>query len=417
MKLRQYQIDGVNRLIEITRTRNAALLADEPGLGKTIQVAEFINRTTPSSILIVCPASLRLNWDHELDVWMTPLFQHVEIVSYEQATKGQLRYPEYDLIVFDEAHYLKNPDAARTRVCLNKLKGKTRLFLTGTPVVNRPMDLYPILKCLGIKWTKTDFGKRYCGGFLKLISYHPKRYAWDFSGASNTEELGAVLRRHVMVRRTKAEVLGELPEKIRTVIELDIPSQESEKVQLAAKRYFDAISAAADNIAELENTLFEELASERHAEALRKLPHVVAYLQDLLLEEEKVVVFAHHRQVLEELQATLTQLRIPCVMLCGGLSDHAKDASVREFQEGCARVFLGQITAAGTGLTLTASHTVVFAEHDWVPGNLTQCEDRCHRFGQKNPVRVIHLVPSGSIEARMIRIVAEKQQVIDSIMN
>lgn len=415
-ELRNYQKEGVERLIEITAKRRAAILADEPGLGKSAQVCEYINCTKADFILIVCPASLRLNWKHELDMWCVNTFQHIEVRSYEEIAAGKASEPQYDLLVFDEAHYLKNPDANRTKACL-ALKGTNRLFLTGTPIVNRPMDLYPILRSIGMKWTKTEYGKRFCGGYLKLIRWRPRKYAWDFSGASNTQELGRLLRAHVMVRRTKSDVLTELPPKIRTVIELDIPAEESPELAGKAKRYFDALAAAAGNIEELETTLFEELAARRQDEALRKVPAAFNIIRDLLAEEEKIVVFAYHRAVLEALQKELNLQHFPNVLLYGGLSDQAKDFAVQEFQKGDARVFLGQLTAAGTGLTLTASRTVVFAEHDWVPGNLTQCEDRCHRIGQKDPVRVIHLVPTNSIEARMIRVVTEKQRVIESVMS
>jgi SWI/SNF-related matrix-associated actin-dependent regulator 1 of chromatin subfamily A len=357
-----------------------------------------------------------LNWRHELDTWLTHTPDHVEIRSYEEITSGKASMQEYGLAVFDEAHYMKNPDAGRTKACL-ALKAVHRLFLTGTPVVNRPMDMFPILHSMGMKYTRQQFGKKFCAGYLKLVGWRPKKYAWDFTGSSNEEELGATLRRYVMVRRTKKEVLTELPKKIRTVIELDIPYEETPEVTAAATRYFNAMDTAAENIADTEKVLFTELASVRKEEALRKIPAILTFIYDLLEEEQKIVVFAYHREVLETLRSALNHKRVGNVLLYGGLGDVAKDTAVRVFQnDSDCKVFLGQLTAAGTGLTLTASRTVVFAEHDWVPGNLTQCEDRCHRMGQKDTVRVIHLVPAGSIEARMIRVVTEKQKVIDAIV-
>ena len=229
--LRPYQAQGVEKLIELTEKRNAAILADEPGLGKTIQVAEYINRTHPAGpVLIVCPASLRLNWEKELSVWMAWRPFTLDIVSYEAVATEKVilssLYSSYSLVVFDEAHYLKNPAAKRTKACL-AIPADIRLFLTGTPVVNRPMDLFPILSSIGMKLSKKEFGKRYCNGHLVQIRWKPRKFAWDFSGASRTDELNAALRKHCMVRRTKAEVLTELPAKIRQVIELDIPHGES----------------------------------------------------------------------------------------------------------------------------------------------------------------------------------------------
>jgi SWI/SNF-related matrix-associated actin-dependent regulator 1 of chromatin subfamily A len=407
--LRPYQIEGVKKIIELGRD---VLLADEPGLGKTIQVAEVINRTHPASVRVVCPASLRLNWARELEVWLTFRPAAVEIMSYEAVVSAKDTLAEVDLLVFDEAHYLKNPDAKRTKKCL-VLTAKKRLFLTGTPVVNRPMDLYPMLNAMGLAVSRVDYGKRYCDGFLQVVKWNPRthkpmRTVWNFSGASNVEELSALLKSRCMVRRTKAEVLSELPAKTRQVVELDIPlSTTPEAVRTAV--YPDLASADAAGVSP--DVAFQDLSAVRLETALHKLPHVVAYIQDLLEEEEKLVVFAWHREVIDALAASLPR----AVKLYGGMSDRAKDQAVQDFQAGDARVFVGQITAAGTGLTLTAADTAVFAEIDWVPGNITQAEDRLHRIGQSNPVRIIHLVQAGSVDCRMVRALVAKQEVIDAV--
>ena len=411
--LRPYQIEGVEKLIELTDRRGGAILADEPGLGKTIQTAEFINRTKPGSVLIVCPASLRLNWRRELDYWLAPNAPCiVTIYSYDGVARGHAADQDFDLIVFDEAHYLKNPQAGRTRACLS-LAARTRLFLTGTPVVNRPMDLFPILKSLGMKLSKTDFGKRYCAGHLVQIRRKPRKFAWDFTGASHQDELNSALRRHCMVRRTKADVLADLPEKIRQVIELDIPGyEESASLKDAVTRMFDGLASAAENLPELKRVAFSELSAARLEIARQKVSFVIKYVRNLLEEEEKVVVFAHHREIIDRIVAAFHG----SVELKGGMTDRQKSAAVRAFQEGNARVFVGQITAAGTGLTLTAARTVVFAELDWVPGNVIQAEDRCHRIGQQLPVRVIHLVAEGSVDARMVHALVDKQRIIERVV-
>lgn len=414
MFLRPYQLEGVDRLVEIVKSRKAAILADEPGLGKTIQVCEFINRTEPGFILIVCPASLRLNWAHELATWVVNSSLHIDVVSYEQVVKNQLPENRYDLIVFDEAHYLKNPSAKRTKACL-ALQGDARLFLTGTPVVNRPIEMFPVLKSCGLKLNRTEFGKRYCAGKLVVIRWRPKKYAWDFSGASHTEELAASLRKHLMVRRTKAEVLNDLPRKIRQVIELaEGGLRESEALKATVRRVFNSFTSAAEALPAVLNAAFEELSELRLETARAKLPDVLSFAEDLLEEEEKLVIFAYHREIIDTLA---NHFGSKAVKLYGGMTDAQKDASVKAFQEGPARVFVGQVSAAGTGLTLTASSTVLFAELDWVPGNIIQCEDRCHRFGQKRSVRVFHLTVKGSIEARMVHALVEKQKVIEAVTN
>lgn len=412
-KLRAYQIEGVERLVRITERRNAALLADEPGLGKTIQVCEFINRTQPRNVLIVCPASLRVNWHNEIARWVINPFQEVLVVSYEAVAAGKVADCSYGLVVFDEAHYLKNPKAARTKQCL-ALHADTRLFLTGTPVVNRPMEMYPILKSCGLKLTKTEYGKRFCDGKLVVIRWRPtKKLAWDFSGASNCDELNALLRQHLMVRRTKREVLPELPPKTRQIIELDCNLPESDDLRSAVAAMFNGFTNAAANIKELERVAFEELSKARLAIAQSKLPHVLQFADDLLEEEEKVVIFAYHREIVD---AIADHFGDNAVKLYGGMTDKQKNAAVEAFQNGAARVFVGQLSAAGTGLTLTAAKTVVFAELDWVPGNVIQCEDRCHRFGQTDPVRIFHITAMGSTDARMIKALVEKQKTIEAVV-
>lgn len=411
--LRAYQIEGVERLIQITSRRHAALLADEPGLGKTIQVCEFINRTQADSVLIVCPASLRVNWYNEITEWVINTLQYIVIVSYEAVAAGKVDDRHFELAVFDEAHYLKNPKAARTKKCL-AISADTRLFLTGTPVVNRPMEMYPILKSCGLKLTKTEYGKRYCAGKLIPIKWKPvKKYAWDFSGASNTEELGRILRSNLMVRRTKRDVLTELPRKIRQVVELDVRLPESDGLRSAVSAMFRGFTDAAANIKELKRIAFEELSRARLATAQSKLPHVLQFAEDLLEEEDKIVIFAYHREIVD---AIAEHFGDTAVKLYGGLTDKQKNAAVEAFQNGGARVFVGQITAAGTGLTLTAAHTMLFAELDWVPGNIIQCEDRCHRFGQTEPVRIFHLTSRGSADARMVKALVDKQKIIEAVV-
>lgn len=411
--LRPYQREGVRQLIDLVARHGSALLADEPGLGKTVQVAEYCNQTHPANVLVVCPASLRINWQKELDRWLNrDAVAFTCIRSYEQVVADNYPDVTFDLIVFDEAHYLKNPTAKRTKACLS-VEARARLFLTGTPVVNRPMDMFPILQSMGAKWSRTEFGKRYCAGKLITVRWKPKKkLAWDFSGASHQEELNAILRKHCMVRRTKAEVLTELPEKIRQVIELDIPDVESSTLKAAVTRLFNGMEHAAANLGELKKIAFTELAAARLDIARAKLPAVLERVNDVLEEEDKVVVFAYHREIIDDICGEYGD---SAVRLYGGMTDKQKNAAVEAFQNGDARVFVGQITAAGTGLTLTRARTVVFAELEWVPGNVTQAEDRCHRLGQRDTVRVIHLAARNSVDARMIKALVYKQSNIDRI--
>lgn len=410
-KLREYQLAGVEELMKklTTNRSHGALLADEPGLGKTAQAIEVMNRLAPKTVLVVCPASLKINWTRELAMWLR-LDLAVEVRTYGEIVREHQQLGHYELVVFDEAHYLKNPDAKRSKACF-ALYADYRLFLTGSPILNRPIELYPILHSLGLKLSRVQYGQRYCSGHLIRVPFrggHGFRKAWDFSGASHMDELNQALRGSVMVRRSKAKILTELPAKVRQVIAMKFSSGES----AAFRARFNSLTQAADILKEVQRIPFEEIARERYNVALKKLPYVEDFINDLLEEEDKLVVFCHHRDVIERLAAAGPDR----VKLYGGMTEKQKDEAVQAFQHGPAKVFVGQIAAAGVGLTLTAASTVLFGEEPWTPGDVIQCEDRLHRIGQRDTVRVFHLVADGSIDARIVNALVEKQQVIEAVM-
>jgi len=413
-ELRDYQKAALARMLGEPE-RTAWLLADEPGLGKTATALAWLKATDALSALVVCPASLRLNWRREAEQWWDGWEPYLgwDVISYEGlvARSAARGLGAWDAVVFDESHYLKNPSATRTRAAF-QVQSARRLFLTGTPVVNRPMDLWPTLHALGLAGSRVDYGRRFCDGRLRRVyAKGGARTVWDFSGASDLEGLAALLS-PVMIRRTKAEVLTELPPKTRQVVEISAGNaRKATPAGLDGELETWEKWSGEQAFAPMPPALLAELAKIRLEDGLAKMPAVVSYIKDVILEEEeKVVVFAWHREVLEALARELPGT----VLLYGGMTDAAKDTAVREFQEGKARVFCGQIQAAGTGLTLTAARTVAFAELDWVPGNITQAEDRCHRLGQRDAVRVIHLVAEG-IDARMARALVRKQGVLDAL--
>jgi SWI/SNF-related matrix-associated actin-dependent regulator 1 of chromatin subfamily A len=178
-------------------------------------------------------------------------------------------------------------------------------------------------------------------------------------------------------------------------------------------RHFKSFSSMAEVLDNPMPIPFTELAEYRLEQARAKLPHAIEFISNLIEEVGKVVVFAYHREILEALHEAFAS----SVMVYGGMTDKQKNASVESFQNGNSQVFIGQITAAGTGLTLTASSTVVFVELDWVPGNVIQAEDRCHRLGQTDTVHAIHLVVKDSIDACMVQALVRKQNIIEEVVN
>jgi len=425
----------------------SALLADEMGLGKTIQVLGLINRHPEiQSILVVCPASLRLNWEREARRWLTreipitvlhsqskwsnEFAKGMVIVHYDILDRFPLSSFTWDLVVVDEAHYIKNMKAKRTQLT-RSLRGQRKVLLTGTPIVNRPAELYSLISYLDKKrWPSFwKFAQRYCA---------PKHngFGWDFSGASNLDELQDILRKTVMIRRLKKDVLSELPPKTRQIIELPANGASSaimaerRKVEehaerLAALRAAVELAKTAENDEEYRQAVanlrkaasvaFAEISECRHQTALAKVPYVIDHVRDLLESEDKVVVFAHHKDVIRQIFDAFPG---QAVMITGDTALDKRQEAVDRFQsDPSVRLMVASILAAGVGITLTAARVAVFAELDWVPGNITQAEDRLHRVGQRDNVLVQHLVLEGSIDARLAQVIVQKQSVIKAALD
>ena len=447
-----YQRAGITYAMQ----RPATLIADEMGLGKTIQAIGVVNADRKvKRVLVICPASLRLNWKRELARWLVrdlsvdivkTTFPTTDIVitNYDVLHQHQkaLRRITWDLLVVDEAHYLKTPDARRTKqvlgewikdkgMVLTPIRAKRRLFLTGTPILNRPIEIYPILQSID----PTRFGSvmrfayRYCAAYKHNFGH-------DMTGASNSEELQDLLRSTCMVRRRKADVLTELPPKRRQVIELPengaaavvrreqtaIATRHEERERLQAAVELAKVSEDPEEYAlavmHLEKgatAAFTKMEMLRKETAMAKVGYVCEHLHDAIDAGGKVVVFAHHLAVIDALAA---EFATKAVKLDGRDTMEARDEAVHRFQEDDEiRLFIGGIHAAGVGLTLTAGAHVVFAELDWTPGVMSQAEDRCHRIGQTESVLVQHMVLEGSIDATMAKAIVDKQEVIDKTMD
>ena len=392
--------------------RDATLFGDEMGLGKTIQAIGVINATRPETVLVVCPASLKLNWRNELRRWLVdardidivngggevfPSYPDIVVINYDVLAKhaAELHGRQWGLVIIDEAHYCKNPKAKRTKAAL-AIQADRKLLLTGTPIPNRPVELQPLAGYLAPEKFGDffRFAKRYCGA-------ERNNWGWDFSGASNLPDLQEQLRSSILVRRLKADVLDELPPKQRQVIVLD-GADYREELRL------EKLAEAALEVTSPE-VRFEELSEVRHRLAVAKVPAILEHLKGI---DHPVVVFAHHKDVVRALADELD-----AVTLTGDHTTEERQAAVEAFQRGDAQYFIGSIGAAGVGITLTRSSHVVFAELDWVPGNLSQCEDRCHRIGQHDSVLVQHLVVDDSIDARQVHLVVDKQRVLDASLD
>ena len=420
------------------------LIADEMGLGKTIQAIGVINSIPEiTRVVIVCPNTLKINFRNELRKWLVrPLKVAVQyagepwvgdnadvvIINYDIVSKfPQLQETQWDLRILDESHFVKNSKAARTKATLS-IPAKFKLALTGTPILNRPIELFTTLQDLDRQTWGSLFGyaKRYCAAVQN-------GYGWDFSGASNVEELQDRLRSTIMVRRLKKDVLRELPAKRRQIIELPVNGasrlvadeerqwEEKEaalddlraRAELAkASENPDDYKAAVAALREGQGAAFAEMAHLRHDIGMAKLPKVIDFCRDAE-ESGKLVIFAHHLDVVAGLVEEFTGAAV----VTGETPADKRQTEVDRFQNDPAcRIFIGNLAAA-EGLTLTASAHVVFAEGQWVPGKLSQMEDRCHRIGQTDSVLVSYLVLEGSLDARMMRACVDKLDVIDRALD
>ena len=414
-----YQKAGIAYAIK----RSSTLIGDEMGLGKTIQAIGVINATAPKTVLVVCPASLKINWKNEMTKWLVadrdiqivngggeqiPANPDVIIINYDVLSKHKdaINARTWDLVIMDEAHYIKNNTAARTKVAVG-IKANRKVVLTGTPITNRPIELQPIAGYLDpvTFGNYFKFGVRYAGAHQINIG---RKTVWDFNGSSNLDELQRVLRQSFMIRRKKDEVLKELPEKVRQIIVLP-NSDYSDQI----KKEFETLADAVDETSS-EDIEFEQMSGVRHETALAKVNDVVTHVAAI---DHQVVVMAHHKDVVDGIKAGLEAAGKSVVTLTGDCNQAHRQNSVETFQAGNADVFIGTIGAAGVGITLTSASHVVFAELDWVPGNMSQAEDRCHRIGQDSSVLVQHLVVDGSIDARLAQVLVGKQRVLDKALD
>jgi len=401
MNLYPHQVQAVQWLGQ----RPKAILALDMGLGKTC--VSSLDLVKPA--LVVCPASLKLNWQRELKMWRPELSvqvikspkdrpnnSDVTVINYDILQKVDL--PSVSTLIVDEAHYAKNYKAKRTKVLMQLIKAIPNVsLLTGTPIVNRPIELWTLLYSIGAtKLGYFEFGMRYCAGWKTPWD------TYDFTGSSRSVELAALLQ-PFMLRMTKAECLKDLPSKTYRIIELDLPIDKREKD-------FDL-----SQIDKPDSIPFEAISDILKMNAERKLPDAVKYIKDCLEHTDKVVVFAHHTHIIDGLMDALKEFNP--VKVTGSVKNEDRQTAVDTFQaDKKCRVFVGNIKAAGVGLTLTAASHVVFVEASWSPADIQQAADRCHRIGQKDNVTVDLLTISGSIDALVLNSVLTKMDVIDRII-
>lgn len=441
--------------IRFHRGRGRTLIADEMGLGKTVQALGIINDSrrdsspvTYNRVLVLCPASLKGNWATEAEKWLNghtmthrvegrmhdcshvtdplaPDETQVTICNYEvlYAYTPEFRH-RFDLIVLDEAQYIKTLGTQRTKAALDLCLARHEqhvLFLTGTPIMNRPEEIFPIYHCCSNASSRKDwrkFTEIYCNAYTDRFGRHTH-------GASNLGDLYRELKEFT-IRRLKKDVLPQLPAKRRQFIELEagdasvqqwIDSTTQTGIELEAEIKKLQVTNKASK--KLDDKL-KEMSRLRKQQGIAKVPVCAAYIKDVMASlgtDGKLIVFAHHTEVICQLVDLLQKFKPLCIM--GSTGSAERDVVVKRFQDPSSghRIFIGNIKAAGTGLTLHAASTVIFAESDWSPQQNLQCEDRAHRIGQAESVLAQYINVTGSIDMKIAKSCMRKMEIANTAID
>lgn len=421
-------------------------IADSMGLGKTIQAIatlEHLNEAEPQyPAVIVCPPSLVLNWQNEYVKWLPsrsvsvirnrkdwPTEPYdVLVVGYSNIKAWENQLQGHQAYVFDESHYLKSPDAQRTKAAVKIVKGVPKsgavLCLTGTPVTNKPAEYAPQLEVLGrIK----DFGgrwgfyRRYCNAFRDRFGQ------WNIDGHSNLDELNERLRGNCYIRRTKEQVLKELPNVRQNRVLVEGSSAGMKEYRQAEENIIKYLmDRAAQIAAELgqkpgsaavrakmraeRNEHLVKIGTLRKLAARAKMAAVIEWVDSVIESGNKVVVAAHHREIVDELATRYGNLKIQ-----GGMDVSLVEEHKRIFQERSAEdapVIVLSIQAAKTGHTLTAAQDVLFVELPWTWADVEQTYSRCHRLGQKGSVTATYLLCENTIDEKIYDVVERKREIV-----
>lgn len=447
IKLFPFQTEGVAYNLQKKRV----IIGDHPGLGKTAQAIATIIAAQSFPCLIICPASLKLNWQREWHMWgdhkamllsdrnknTWHLFTKAEhnifhdkaiadvfITNYESLKKyfvSRIDKPEgkplrlnhikfntninlFKSVVVDESHRVKDTRTQQTKFTKGICTNKDWIFcLTGTPVVNKPRDL---ISQLGIINQLERFG-----GYKRFID----RYCAGSDGYSNLSELNYLLNKTCFYRREKKDVLKDLPDKIRQIVLCEINTRKEYNDALSdLEIYLKKYKAATDEQVQrsMRGEVMVKIGVLKNISARGKLADVIEYVSDIISSGEKLVLFTH----LREIQKNIHDHFPKAVTIFGNDSGQTRQMNINKFQnDPNIKLIICSIKAAGVGITLTAASRVAFVELPWHSADTEQCEDRCHRIGQKNSVQCTYFLGKNTIDEWVYQIIEEKQKVSDEI--
>lgn len=450
-----HQREGISWL----RSRGSGILADQPGLGKTLQTIASLD---PPAV-VVCPAVLKAEWADEVRKWRPELSTRVvsgaKALAPEDYVSADVLVLNYDILdkheeaivgahatrpwatfVCDEAHALKTLEMQKKPGKEPKYEGSRRsvsaarisritprvILLSATPVLNRPVELWPLLHMLDPeRWDDfVEFGKHYCAGFLESVPRKGQSFrskAWNFDGASNVEELHRALVRDHMLRRDKSVL--SLPPKRRVTEQVWLPTMAAREYERAQREFLAWVfeQGGAAKVAKAKKAeKLAKMTALRGLSAKGKVPLAVEWIAASLRRGEgPIVVMAHHSEALQSLATGLTE-SVPGIRLghiVGGQAEHARKRDKEAFQAGQLDVILCSIMAAGVGLTLTRSCRMLVLERTFRAMDLVQAEDRIHRLGQTREVTITYLDARGTIDERIAKLLMRKTTTIAGVID
>lgn len=419
-----HQIEAIEKLVSSRRF----ILADDMGLGKTTSTIIAALETGAKKILIVCPASLKINWEREIANYSDRPCYIAEgkkfstesdfvIINYdilknfhnkEDKDNSLLLQSKFELVILDEAHMVSNAQAQRTKLINNFTKNVKRVWLlTGTPMTSRPINYYNLLNLVDspVAQNWMAYAIRYCQGFQFRAG---NRKVWNVTGASNLEELRDRTANQIL-RRLKENVL-DLPDKIITPVYLRTSSKEYKDLM---GEYYEWLENKKEESTSL-TIQFSKIMKVRKVIANEKVKDTIEFVQNIIDQGKKVIIFTNFT---ETLQLIHNHFGKESVYLDGSCNKIQRQYAVDQFQENeKIKVFVGNLKAAGVGLTLTAAEVVIMNDLSFVPAEHAQAEDRAYRYGQKNNVLVYYPIFENTIEGVIYDILNKKKKVIGTVM-
>lgn len=408
--LEPFQVIGARFLA----ARCHAALGDERGLGKTVQALHAAEAIGAKRVLVTCPASVRSSWEEHIEEHFGRMGDW-RVVSYNKAvemSRDSGTSDDFDLWIGDELHFCKTLDSQRTQAIFGPdgmaRRARHKWPLSGTFAPNhRPVEMYPMLKALCGEFRAMSYGQyvdKYCGAFFDGMALNVK-------GATNLGEFTKKMD-GFLLRRTQAEVYPNRIEPIVTPTPVDLSAADMAAVHAAEDAIYDrqaTLSPSKENFSQMGDTsmLLRLLGTAM-------VPHVSRFVDELLETVDKVVVFAHHVDVMHRLETHFTHGRRRPVVYRGGMTDAQKTEAVAKFQGPECRVFIGQRTAAGTGINglQRVCSTAVIAEPSWTPGETNQLIGRLDRIGQTDPVVNAYVMYArGTLSATVVHAHNRKERV------